>query len=173
MSATVAKVKKSNVIEIRITDIITDGVACIRELYEIESLESLGESISEIEVLEPILVVKTKNDRYELIIGSRRIKASQRAGKETIPAMVIEEELDDKTKIILALSENIHREDLTPFEEARAILKLISQYGMTLKEVAQSLKREESRVRNRIKLLKLPRDVQELISKLLASVPSK
>lgn len=169
MSAAVLRVQKRKMVELPIAVIKTDGVAKIRELYQPENLNNLSTSISEVGVMEPIVVSREKDGTYELVIGSRRINASLRDGEETVPA-IIHEGLTNKTKLIMALSENIHHEDLTPFEEARVFLKLLNEYEMTLKQLAQSIGRGEAAIRSRIKLLQLPPDVQDLMSQRLIGV---
>ena len=169
MSAPALKVQKREIAELPIAQIKMDGVANIREFYSPESLNDLSASISEVGVIGPVIVSKEKDGTYELVIGSRRIKASLRAGKETIPAIVLEG-LDSKDKLIMALSENIHHEDLTPFEEARNMLKLLNEHKMSMKELSLVLGRSENTIGNRIKLLKLSEPVQKLVSQELVNL---
>ena len=169
MNAPALRVQKREIVELPIAQIKLDGVANIREFYSPESLNDLSQSIYEVGVIGPVIVSGEKNGTCELVIGSRRIKASLRAGKETIPAIVMEG-LDPKTKLVMALSENIHHEDLTPFGEARTMLRLLNEHGMSMKELSLTIGYTESTISNRIKLLKLPESVQELVSKNLVKL---
>lgn len=151
-----------------------------RKFYDEETLDELGKSISENGLIYPIVVKLLTNEEYELVIGSRRLRTGRKLKLETIPAFIISD-LDDRGHLKLMLAENLHREDMTPFEEAWAILKLINDYKMNLKSVAKEIGRKETFVRGRIQLLSLPKEVQGLIShkklgightKILASLKS-
>lgn len=155
--------------ELQITDIKTNGVASIRQFYRPEKLESLKQSVVEEGVLQPVVVSQEEDGSYELVIGSRRIKSSQRAGEKSIPAVIVKG-LDDKSKLIMALSENIHREDLTPFEEARVMLRLLNEYKMSIKGLSTVIGLSERSISSRIRLLKLPTEVQEMISEQLLGI---
>lgn len=146
------------------TKAVREGEYAIRKYYNPVTLDELGASISEMGTIYPIVVKDHKGGKYELIIGSRRLRAAQKLRLEKIPALVTSD-VDGRQMLELALSENLHREDLTPFEEAWAIMKLINDFGMSLQRVAKSIGRSEGFVRQRIQLLSMPKDVQALVSK--------
>lgn len=141
----------------------------VRKTYDELPIFELGKSISEVGMIYPLMVQEIGPNRYELIIGSRRLRAAKNLKLARIPAVIIEG-IDDRSKLELMLTENLHRQDLTPFEEAWAILRLINEHKMTLQAVAKRIGRSESTVRNRIQLLSLDKEVQELVSQRKLSV---
>ena len=155
----------------------------LRHDYDEEAIRELGESVSEIGPIYPIVVrpLSKTGTKFELVIGSRRLKAAQARKARTIPAVILSN-VDDRQSLVLALSENLKREDLTPFEEAAGFLTLIKTFKMSEKEVARALSCAEIRVRNRLKLLSLSPEVQELAAErrlginqldTIASLPEK
>ena len=131
-----------------------------RRHFEEESLAALAASISEIGLIQPI-VVREMEQGYEILTGERRWRASQRAGLTKIPALVTEE--DDKGALEVAVVENLHREDLNALEEAAAFQQLMKDFGMTQAEVAARVGRSRPAVANTIRLLDLPPGVQRLV----------
>lgn len=131
-----------------------------RKNFEPEALASLADSIAANGLLQPILV-RTLGDRYEIIAGERRFRASKLAGLDEIPAMVIE--ADDMKAAQLALIENIQRESLNAFEEAEAYNSLMNDYRMTQEEVASRIGRSRSAVANSLRLLDLPDECAKLL----------
>jgi ParB family chromosome partitioning protein len=131
-----------------------------REHFNDENLGELAESIRRHGVLQPVVVRRT-GERYQLVMGERRLRASKIAGRQTIPAIVREVEDDDSLKF--ALLENLQREDLSPVEEARGYAALRDEFGITVKEIAGMLGRDRSTVANMLRLLKLPARVIELL----------
>ncbi|NND76368.1 MAG: ParB/RepB/Spo0J family partition protein [Ilumatobacter sp.] len=127
-----------------------------------EGLVELAASIAEMGVLQPILVRPLDAGSYELIAGERRWRAAQRAGLTTIPAIV--RATDDVSSVEQALVENLHREDLTPLEEAAAFQQLIEDFELTHDQVATRVGKSRSAITNTIRLLGLPPAVQSLLA---------
>jgi len=126
-----------------------------------EQLEQLAESIREQGILQPIVVSK-QGERYQIICGERRWRAAKLAGLEKIPAVI--KEVASNRILELALVENIQREDLNPIEEALAYARLIDEQSLSQDEAAKRVGKNRSTVTNALRLLRLPREVQELIS---------
>jgi ParB family chromosome partitioning protein len=120
-------------------------------------LETLAASIVAHGVLQPILVIETI-DGYQLVAGERRLRASQLAGLERIPAII--RQLADRDQLELALVENLQREDLGPLEEANAFRSLVDDFGMSQEEIAGRVGRARSTVANTLRLLDLDQNVQ-------------
>lgn len=135
----------------------------VRKFYNNDTLEELSKSFSEIGTLHPVIVRPNGDDKYELIAGSRRLKAAERLGLSHVPACVISN-IDDKGALEIALSENLQRDDLNPFEEAEAIMRLMKEFGMGVREIAKRIGKKSGFVRNRIKLLSLPEELQSMVS---------
>ncbi|NLK08524.1 MAG: ParB/RepB/Spo0J family partition protein [Firmicutes bacterium] len=127
-----------------------------------EALKELAASIREKGVLQPITVRPHKN-RFQLVAGERRWRASKAAGLTEIPALV--KDLTDQQIMEIALIENLQREDLNPIEEAQAYETLIRQFRLTQEEVASAVGKGRPTVANRIRLLQLHEDVQQWIAK--------
>ncbi len=133
-----------------------------RKEFDDEALEELMQSIKQYGVLQPVLVRKTISG-YELIAGERRLRASKRAGLKFIPAIVREYSDSEMTEI--ALIENLQREDLTAIEEASAYEKLLTTFGLTQEELAQKVGRSRSHIANFIRMLTLPKIIQDYVSR--------
>jgi len=119
-----------------------------------EALQDLANSIKAQGVVQPIVVrALPGSDRFELIAGERRWRATQLAGLQDIPAII--KDIPDKTVMSIALIENIQREQLNPLEEAGALLRLIEEFGMTHQEVAEAVGRSRAAVSNLLRLLEL------------------
>ncbi|MEN8107322.1 MAG: ParB/RepB/Spo0J family partition protein [Pseudomonadota bacterium] len=142
-------------------DIIERGKYQPRVDMHQESLQDLADSITEQGVVQPILVRKIANGRYELIAGERRWRASQLAGLHDIPAVV--REVDDRGAIAIALIENIQRENLNPMEEANALKRLVDEFELTHEEAAQAVGRSRAAVSNLLRLLELEEAVKEMV----------
>ena len=125
------------------------------------SLAELAASIREHGVLEPILVRKRPSGGFEIIAGERRWRAAQQAGLKDVPIFV--HNLDDEGAFEAALVENLQREDLNPMETARAFQRLVDDYGHTQEVIATKVGKERSTVANALRLLKLPKDVMDLV----------
>lgn len=128
--------------------------------FDEKAIVELSESIKEHGVIQPIIVRKI-SDKYEIIAGERRYKASVMAGKETIPAIVVE--LDDKDSSEIALIENVQRQDLTPIEEAISYRKILDMGYLTQDELANKLGVAQSTVANKLRLLNLDDEVQDAL----------
>ncbi|MCG6949288.1 MAG: ParB/RepB/Spo0J family partition protein [Acidobacteria bacterium] len=133
-----------------------------RQVFDAGALEELAASIRRHGVLQPVVVSEGGPDRYVLITGERRLRAARLAGLETVPA-VIRERLEDVAQLELALVENLQRRDLTPMEEARAFESLRAGLGLSQQEIANRVGMDRSTVANSLRLLRLPREVQELV----------
>jgi ParB family chromosome partitioning protein len=130
--------------------------------FDEESLAELSASIREIGVLQPVLVRPAKDGVYELIAGERRWRAARRAGLAVIPAIV--RPTDEIGSVEKALIENLHRQDLTPLEEASAYQQLIEDFGLTHEQVASRVGKSRSSVSNALRLLSLPAGIQHLLA---------
>lgn len=126
-----------------------------------ENIEELAESIKEYGLLNPIVLSKN-NDKYEIIAGERRYRASIKAGLKKIDAIV--RDFNQKDIDILSLVENIQREDLSALEEAEAYKKLIDDFSMTQEEISKSMGKSRSYIANSVRLLKLNKDETEALA---------
>ncbi len=131
-----------------------------RTVFNEDALNELAESIKENGVIEPIIVKKSIKG-YDVIAGERRLKASKIAGKETIPAII--RQLSDEKMAEIALLENLQREDLTALEEARAYKSLIEKLNLTQEQLAKKVSKSRSHITNMLGLLRLPKEVQDMI----------
>ncbi len=135
--------------------------------YEPEKLEELKNSIREKGVLQPILV-RHKNDGYEVVAGERRLRAAQSLGLEEIPALI--KDVSDEEALVLALIENIQREELNPIEEGKAYKRLMDEFHLNQEQVADAVGKERPTVSNILRLLKLPQAVQDAVAKKMISM---
>ena len=138
-----------------------------RRRFDAEGISELAESVRAQGLVQPVVVRPSGPGAWELIAGERRWRAARAAGLATIPALV--RESDDRDSLLLALVENVAREDLSPIEEARAYAVLIDEFGLTLGDVAERVGRSKPTVSNRIRLLDLPDDVIGLLERGLIS----
>lgn len=134
-----------------------------RRDFDEEALNELAASIREIGIIQPITLHQISSNRYQIIAGERRWRASQLAGLQTIPAYI--RTLDDATIMELALVENIQREDLNAIEVALAYQQLLSADGMTQEKVSQRVGKSRTAVANSLRLLRLPAQVQMALQK--------
>jgi len=130
--------------------------------FDEATLAELAASIREIGVLQPVLARAVGNGRYQLVAGERRWRAARRAGLTTIPAIV--RMADDLSSIEQALVENLHRQDLTPLEEAAAFQQLIEDFGLTHEQVSSRVGKSRSAVTNTLRLMSLPPSIQHLLA---------
>jgi ParB family chromosome partitioning protein len=126
-----------------------------------EGLAELAASIREHGVLEPILVRKRHSGGFEIIAGERRWRAAQQAGLKEVP--IFQHDLGDEAAFEAALVENLQREDLNAMETARAFQRLVDDYGYTQETIATKVGKERSTIANALRLLKLPKDVMDLV----------
>ncbi len=134
--------------------------------FDEEDLDELAQSIAQHGVLQPVVVRKTEMG-YELIVGERRLRACRRLGLTTIPAIV--RDYGDKQAAELALIENLQRKDLRLFEEAEGYKRLLDEFGLTQEELAARLGKTQSSIANKLRLLRLPPSVREIISREILS----
>jgi ParB family chromosome partitioning protein len=134
-----------------------------RRRFDAEGISELADSVRAQGLVQPIVVRPTKDGGFELIAGERRWRAARAAGLATIPALV--RQTDDRDSLLLALVENVAREDLSPIEEARAYAVLMDEFELSLGEVAERVGRSKPTVSNRIRLLELPEDVIGLVER--------
>jgi ParB family transcriptional regulator, chromosome partitioning protein len=132
-----------------------------RTHFDEESMSALTASISELGVLQPVLVRSMGEDRYELIAGERRWRAARRAGLPTIPALV--RSATDEASLEQAVVENLHRLDLNPLEEAAAYQQLIEDFGLTHDQLAKRVGRSRAAISNGLRLFQLPPGIQRLV----------
>lgn len=134
-----------------------------RKEFSAEALEELSNSILRNGVIQPILVEKKPLNRYLIIAGERRYRASKKAGLSEIPA-VIKDDLSEEQILELALIENIQRENLSPMEEAYAYKKIMETSSLSQEEVAKKVGKNRSSVANSVRLLKLPKLMQDAVN---------
>jgi ParB family chromosome partitioning protein len=142
-------------------DLIQRGKYQPRGDMDPESLKELADSIVAQGVMQPIVVRRISDKRYEIIAGERRWRAAQLAGLEAIPAVV--RDVTDQAAIAMALIENIQREDLNPIEEATSLLRLQQEFELTQQEVATAVGKSRSTVANLLRLMNLQEDVRRLV----------
>lgn len=151
---------KEEVIELKLSELRPNPYQP-RKVFDAKKLQELANSIKEHGVFQPIIVKKSIKG-YEIIAGERRYKASQLAGKETIPAIV--RDFTDENMMEIALLENLQRENLNSIEEATAYQKLLASLKVTQEELANKLGKSRSHITNMLGLLELPEEVKNLIA---------
>ena len=134
-----------------------------RKYFDRDKMSELKESIKNSGLLQPITVRKISGGKYEIIAGERRYRACRELGMENIPA--IEINTGDARGYELSVLENIQREDLNPIEEAESYLMLMEVYGYTQEKLSEKLGKNRSSLSNKIRILKLPGNVKELVKK--------
>jgi ParB family transcriptional regulator, chromosome partitioning protein len=133
-----------------------------RKQFNKAAMEELSDSIKQYGVIQPINVRKITSSSFELVAGERRLRAAIMAGLKEIPAIIIN--VDDNDSAVMALIENLQREDLSYMEEAEGYINLINDHNFTQEELAQKIGKSQSTIANKIRLLKLP----PLVKKILA-----
>jgi len=133
-----------------------------RQAFDADALAELVASITEVGVLQPVVVRQTGLSSYELVMGERRWRAAQAAGLDLLPAIV--RETPDDALLRDALLENLHREQLNPLEEAAAYQQLLEEFGATHEELARRVGRSRPQISNTIRLLNLPAAVQRRVA---------
>ena len=134
-----------------------------RRRFEPEATTGLASSIKQQGLLQPVVVRPRQAGGYELIAGERRWRAAREVGIEMLPALV--READDRDTLLLALVENVAREQLSPVEEARAYASLVDEFELSLGDVAERVGRSKSSVSNRLRLLELPEEVLWMVAR--------
>ena len=143
-------------------DLISRGPWQPRVHFDEAALKDLAESISAQGVVQPIVVRATVDNRYEIVAGERRWRATQLAGLGKIPAII--KQFNDQTAAAVSLIENIQRENLNPLEESNALLRLVNEFEMTHQQVADTVSRSRATVSNLLRLQELNADVKELLA---------
>ncbi|WP_143559316.1 ParB/RepB/Spo0J family partition protein, partial [Solemya velum gill symbiont] len=142
-------------------DLVQRGRYQPRRNFDKEKLQELADSISEQGIVQPIVVRPIGEGKYEIIAGERRWRAAQLAGLSEVPVVV--RDVDDKSAMAMALIENIQRDDLNPLEEADALQRLISEFGLTHQQIAQAVGKSRTAVTNYIRLLDLESEVKRMV----------
>ena len=132
-----------------------------RTNFNEERLEELAQSIRSNGIIQPLLVRRIDNEKYQVVAGERRWRAAQRAGLQKVPCIV--REIPEDKMLELALIENIQRQELNAIEEAHAYKRLIESLGLTQEMVAQRVGRDRTFITNYLRLLRLPEDIQQLV----------
>lgn len=151
--------QESSVVQIRIDEIVSNPYQP-RTVFDDNSISELAKTIHTHGIIQPI-VVRRKQDRYELIAGERRWRAAKSLGWDTIPAII--RDMNDAQTASAALIENLQREGLTPIEEATAYQQLLDLHGLTQESLAQRLGKGQSTIANKLRLLHLPQGVQQAL----------
>jgi ParB family transcriptional regulator, chromosome partitioning protein len=133
-----------------------------RTIFDEAALAELASSIREHGVLQPILVRPLGENRYQLVAGERRWRASKLAGLTMLHALV--EEIDDDTALEIAIIENLQREDLSPLEEATMYDRMIHEHGYSIRKLADKLGKDKGYLENRLRLADAPEEIRELVS---------
>jgi ParB family transcriptional regulator, chromosome partitioning protein len=134
-----------------------------RKMFNERSIEELARSVREHGIVQPLVVTRTADNRYRLIAGERRFRAAQKAGLQSVPA-VIKDLKHEGDALQIALIENIQREDLNPMEEANAYHQLHDEFGLTQEEISKRVGKERSTVANFLRLVKLPDSVKQRLA---------
>lgn len=132
-----------------------------RKQFDQKALEELSQSIKTYGVIQPINVRRLDDINYELIAGERRLRASKLADMKEIPAIVVDRDNEDSA--IIAMMENLQREDLNFIEEAYGYDSLIREHGFTQKEIAEKIGKSQSTIANKLRVLKLPKELQTVL----------
>ena len=143
-------------------DKITPNPKQPRSVFDEDAMEELVHSVKEIGLLQPIVVRRLEKDKYELVMGERRWRATQQAGLTTIPAIV--RDTQDDVMLRDALLENLHRSQLNPLEEAAAYQQMLDDFGCTQEVLATRIGRSRPQISNTLRLLKLPASVQRRVA---------
>ena len=133
-----------------------------RLAFNQETLDELAASIREHGVLQPILVRPIGQNRFQLVAGERRWRASKQAGLDTIPALI--EEIDDDTALEISIIENLQREDISPLDEAAMYDRMVREHGYSIRKLADKLGKDKGYLENRLRLADAPPEIRELVS---------
>lgn len=150
---------KSEKNEVKVSDVVPCSFQPRTE-FDREALESLAQSIKEKGVLQPLLVRK-KNDKYEIIAGERRWRAAQLAGLKEVPVIV--KDLNDSETLEIALIENLQRENLSAIEEAEGLNRLMNEYAYTQEVIGKVIGKSRSYIANTLRLLGLPEEIKQQV----------
>lgn len=153
--------EEKGIVTLRLND-IEPNKSQPRQIFDDEALSELADSIREHGVLQPLIVRPLLGGSYQLVAGERRWRASRLAGLTEVPVIV--RALTDSEVAVIALIENLQREDLNPIEEAEGISRLIDEYSFTQEQAAEKLGKSRSALTNTLRLMKLPEKVRGLVS---------
>jgi ParB family chromosome partitioning protein len=132
-----------------------------RKNFDPQKINELADSIREHGIIQP-LVVRSKGAGYEIVAGERRYRAAREAGLSQVPCLV--REFSDEENMLIAIIENMQREDLNPIEEAQGLNEMIRAYGMTQEDVSKSVSKSRPYITNALRLLKLPQEMQTMLA---------
>lgn len=132
-----------------------------RKIFTDSELGELTNSIREFGVLQPLLVKKAEGKKFILIAGERRLRAAKLAGLSRVPVII--KELQEPEAALIALVENVQREDLNFLEEAKAYKKLMDDFNLTQGEIAKRVSKQQSTISNKIRILSLPEELQQML----------
>jgi len=154
--------KKNMIMELRLDDIFPNKNQP-RSRFKDNTLDELAGSIKEFGVLQPIIVRKTGDEeKYEIIAGERRFRATKINGLDSIPALIVED-VDDTASLEMALIENIHRDNLSAMEQAYCYKQLIDEFKLTHQEMSKRIGKSRAVITNSLRLLTLPLEVQKFL----------
>lgn len=158
LSELIGEQSDSAISEVSVTDLVPNQRQP-RTVFDEQALDELAASIREHGILQPLVVRPVSEGRYEIIAGERRFRAAQRAGLERVPVIV--RAAGARASLELALIENLQREDIGALEAARAYRRLADEFGLKQEEIAERVGKSRVSITNTLRLLKLPREVQE------------
>lgn len=156
----VAEPDRGDVQELRLDSVVPNRYQPRQQFSEAELVE-LAQSLKQNGLLQPILVRRKGDGIFELIAGERRLRAAKLAGFEKIPALI--RNCTDQESMILALVENLQRDDLNPMETARAYHRMVNEFGLTQEAIAQQVGGDRSSIANMLRLMTLPIEIQEFV----------
>jgi ParB family chromosome partitioning protein len=153
--------QKGNLIQVEIKKVSPNPYQP-RGIFDQSKLDELANSIREKGLVQPI-VVRKKEDNFELVVGERRLLAAKKAGLTLVPALLLDR-LTKQEMLEMALVENIQREDLNPIDQAKGYRRLITECGVSQKELSKKIGKDRSSVSNTLRLLSLPEEIQKYLS---------
>lgn len=133
-----------------------------RKHFNEDKIQELASSIIEHGIIQPLVLRKIDNERYEIVAGERRWRAARAAGLEKVPSII--RDFTDEENMVIAIIENMQREDLNSIEEAEGLRQMIETYGFTQEEVSRSVSKSRPYITNALRLLKLPYNIQEKLA---------
>ena len=133
-----------------------------RKHFNEEKIQELASSIIEHGIIQPLVLRKIDNERYEIVAGERRWRAARAAGLEKVPSII--RDFTDEENMVIAIIENMQREDLNSIEEAEGLRQMIETYGFTQEEVSRSVSKSRPYITNALRLLKPPHNIQEKLA---------
>lgn len=143
------------------TDSILPNLYQPRKYFDEESIDELAKSIKNYGIIQPLSVRKMSTDRFELVAGERRLRAAKKIGLQEVPVIIID--ITDREAAVIALLENLQREDLNYIEEAEAYFNLIQDHYYTQEKLAECIGKKQSTIANKLRLLKLSPEIREIL----------